>query len=80
MGKSKSDKDLHAEARDLVDELPDETAAGRIVRDNGAPASADEWLRNRSRAMKMKDQQNQPAQPNPMSVPSKKNDNESPNR
>jgi hypothetical protein len=73
MGKSQSDKDLRAEAQDLVDELPDETASGRNVHDDGTPASADEWLRNRSRAMK----QNQPS---PMSIPSKKNNNKPPGR
>lgn len=76
MGKSKSEKDLRAEAQELVDELPDETAAGRMVHDDGTPASADEWLRNRSKAMK-----GQQTPPSPLSVPPKKsNNNKPPNR
>jgi hypothetical protein len=69
MGKSKSDKDLHAEARNLVEELPDETASGRMVHDDGTPASADEWLRDRERAMKTQGQQKRP---DPMSMQPKK--------
>ncbi|GAA5197908.1 hypothetical protein GCM10023322_70140 [Rugosimonospora acidiphila] len=75
MGTSPSDKDLRAEAQDLVEELPDETAAGRMVHDDGTPASADEWLRNRSKAMK-----GQPGAPSPLSIPPKKNNNKPPNR
>ncbi len=76
MGKSKSEKDLRAEAQELADELPDETAAGRMVHDDGTPASADEWLRNRSKAMKGQQQ----TAPSPLSVPPKKNNNKPPNR
>jgi hypothetical protein len=77
MGKSKSDKNLHTEARNLVEELPDETAAGRMVRDDGKPTSADEWLRDRSRAMKAKGQQGQPNQSS-MATPPK--DDKRPNQ
>ena len=36
MAKSKSGKDLRAQAKDLMNELPDETASGRMVDDNGS--------------------------------------------
>jgi hypothetical protein len=52
MAKSKSGKDLRAQAKDLMDELPDETASGRMVNDDGSPASAEQFGQDKARALK----------------------------
>jgi hypothetical protein len=59
VAKSKSGKDLRAQAKDLIDELPDETASGRMVDDKGSPASADQFLTDKSDAMQKQMQENQ---------------------
>jgi hypothetical protein len=51
MAKSKSGKDLRAQAKDLVNELPGETASGRMVDDNGSPMSGDQFAKDKSEAM-----------------------------
>jgi hypothetical protein len=52
MAKSKSGKDVRAQAKDLMNELPDETASGRMVDDNGSPMSGDQFAKDKSEAMK----------------------------
>jgi hypothetical protein len=52
MAKSKSGKDLRAQAKDLMNELPGETASGRMVDDNGSPMSDDQFAKDKSEAMK----------------------------
>lgn len=51
MAKSKSGKDLRAQAKDLMNELPAETASGRMVDDNGSPMSDDRFAQDKSEAM-----------------------------
>ena len=51
MAKSKSGKDLRAQAKDLMNELPGETASGRMVDDNGSPMSGDRFAQDKSDAM-----------------------------
>ena len=51
MTKSKSGKDLRAQAKNIVGELPDETSAGRMVDDRGSPASADRFGADKAEAM-----------------------------
>jgi hypothetical protein len=48
MAKSKSGKDLRAQAKDLMSELPDETASGRMVDDNGSPMSNDQFAKDKA--------------------------------
>ena len=48
MAKSKSGKDLHAQAKDLISELPDETASGRQVDDNGSPMGDDQFAKDKT--------------------------------
>ena len=52
MAKSKSGKDLRAQAQDLINELPGETASGRMVDDNGSPMSGDRFAKDKSEAIK----------------------------
>jgi hypothetical protein len=52
MAKSKSGKDLRAQAQDLLNELPDETASGRMVDDNGSPMSDEKFAKDKPEAMK----------------------------
>jgi hypothetical protein len=52
MAKSKAGKDLRAQAKNLVNELPDETASGRMVDDQGSPASGDQFAKDKSEAFK----------------------------
>lgn len=55
--KNQPDRDLAAEADELIDELPDETAAGRMVRDDGSPADVEQWASDRQAAMRDKSRQ-----------------------
>jgi hypothetical protein len=48
MAKSKAGKDLRAQAKNLVNELPDETASGRMVDDQGSPSSGDQFAKDKS--------------------------------
>jgi hypothetical protein len=41
-------RDLRPEASDMTDELPDETASGRLVHDDGTPADGDQWAEERA--------------------------------
>jgi hypothetical protein len=40
---SEPNEDLKDEAQAYVDALPDETAAGRLVKDDGTPADEEDW-------------------------------------
>jgi hypothetical protein len=60
MAKSKSGKDLRAQAKDLMNELPDETASGRMVDDNGSPMSDDQFAKDKAETlMSMQTKQSQ---------------------
>jgi hypothetical protein len=52
MAKSKAGKDLREQAKNLVNELPDETASGRMVDDSGSPMSDDQFAKDKADAMK----------------------------
>jgi hypothetical protein len=52
MAKSKAGKDLREQAKKLMNELPDETASGRMVDDSGSPMSDDQFGRDKAEAMK----------------------------
>jgi hypothetical protein len=52
MAKSKAGKDLRAQAKNLMNELPDETASGRMVDDKGSPTSGDQFAKDKSEAFK----------------------------
>ena len=52
MAKSKAGKDLRAQAKNLMNELPDETASGRMVDDKGSPASDDQFAQDKSETFK----------------------------
>jgi hypothetical protein len=41
-------ENLEDEAQAYVEALPDETAAGRLVKDDGTPADEEEWRLERS--------------------------------
>jgi hypothetical protein len=43
MGGGNDPDKLRDEAKEYVDDLPDETAAGRMVHDSGAPADPAKW-------------------------------------
>jgi hypothetical protein len=62
MAKSKAGKDLRAQAKDLIDELPNETASGRTVDDNGSPTSGEQFAKDKSETFKGNAQQLQPGQ------------------
>ena len=52
MAKSKAGKDLREQAKKLMNELPDETASGRLVDDSGSPMSDDKFAKDKSDSMK----------------------------
>jgi len=52
MAKSKAAKDLREQAKNLMNELPDETASGRMVDDSGSPMSDDQFAQDKPQAMK----------------------------
>ena len=52
MAKSKAGKDLREQAKKLMNELPDETASGRMVDDSGSPMSDDQFAKDKAEAMK----------------------------
>jgi hypothetical protein len=45
---SEPDKDLEDEAQAYVEALPDETAEGRLVTDEGTPADEESWRLEKS--------------------------------
>ena len=47
--KAKPSKDLHEEANEYIEALPDETASGRLVTDSGERADATAWLAEHKR-------------------------------
>ncbi len=51
MAKSKAGKDLRAQAKDLIDELPGETVSGRKVDDSGSPMSDEQFAKDKAEAM-----------------------------
>ena len=51
MAKSKAGKDLREQAKKLMNELPDETASGRMVDDSGSPMSDDQFAKDKSDSM-----------------------------
>lgn len=51
MAKSKAGKDLREQAKNLMNELPDETASGRMVDDSGSPMSDDQFAKDKAEAM-----------------------------
>ena len=54
MGKSNQPNDkLRAEAQEYVDSLPDETAAGRELNDEGGPADTEAWQAESARQQAM---------------------------
>jgi len=48
MTKQPDDK-LQAEAKEYLDSLPDETAEGRLVTDEGTPADTEAWRAERAK-------------------------------
>ncbi len=62
MAKSKAGKDLRAQAKDLMNELPNETASGRNVDDQGSPVSGDQFAKDKSDAFKGNARQMKPGQ------------------
>ena len=62
MAKSKAGKDLRAQAKDLMKELPNETASGRMVDDQGSPNSGDQFAKDKADAFKGNAQQMKPDQ------------------
>jgi hypothetical protein len=57
--------DLRSEADMLMDELPDETAGGRMVRDDGEPADEDQYLADRDEIFAQRLKKGNQAPPNP---------------